>query len=146
MSTIAMKVSKEIVKNTTVKGLKQFQVPQAFCPFKQPITCNANSRFSNVDGSCNNVQFTWIGKSETPYKRYLSPAYLDGLDIPRTMGKNGLSLPNARQISRVLCRENFQVDNHFTHISAFFGQFVTHDISMGAVSTGNKTNLSFQFT
>lgn len=136
MATIALKVSQQVTKdNATTEGLKQFRVPQSFCPFKNPLNCNPDSRFSNVDGSCNNRQFTWIGKSETPYKRYLSPAYLDGLNIPRTMATNGLPLPNVRQISRILCRENFLVDNHFTHISAFFGQFITHDISMGAVST-----------
>lgn len=130
-------MSREIQsQNLTVKHLKQLRVPQAFCPFKQQINCDTNSKFSNIDGSCNNLGSPWMGKSETPYKRYLSPAYRDNLDIPRTMSKTGHLLPNVRQISRVLCHENFIVDNHFTHMTAFFGQFMTHDFSMGGVSTG----------
>lgn len=136
MSTVGLEMSRELTKNFTLKHLKQFQLPKEFCPFKKTISCDQNNRFSNIDGSCNNIKNPWFGKSETPYKRYLTPAYQDKLDIPRTMAKNGQSLPNVRRISRALCKENFLVDNHFTHMTAFFGQFLTHDISMGGVSTG----------
>ena len=80
----------------------------------------------------------WFGKAETPYKRYIMPAYRDGLDIPRSTGKNGAPLPNVRRISSALSKENMLFDNHFTHMTAYFGQFITHDISMAAVSTGNR--------
>lgn len=136
IATIGLQISRDMTaRNASLKQLKQLRVPGGFCPFKQNIQCNPNDRFSKIDGSCNNLQQPWLGKSETPYKRYLSPAYLDRLDIPRTMSKTGRALPNVRQISRVLCRENFLVDNHFTHMTAYFGQFITHDISMGGVST-----------
>ncbi len=140
MSQIALQISREMSSknNLTMKNLKQLSIPSSFCPFKQQINCNPNNRFSEIDGACNNLQSPWKGRSETPYKRYLNPAYLDRLGIPRTRAKNGQELPNVRSISRMLCNENTLVDNHFTHMTAFFGQFLTHDISMAGVSTDSN--------
>jgi hypothetical protein len=140
LSTIGIEMSRELLSsnsNLTVKQLKQIRVPADSCPFKRSISCDPNNKFQSIDGSCNNLASPWFGKAETPYKRYTAPAYLDGLDIPRTMAKNGSPLPNVRRISLLLCRENFQFDNHFTHMTAYFGQFLTHDISMASVSTGS---------
>ncbi len=140
ISQIGLQISREMSSknNLTVKNLKQFSIPSSFCPFKQQINCDPNSRFSQIDGSCNNLQSPWKGRSETPFKRYLSPVYLDRLGIPRTRAKNGQELPNVRSISSMLCRDNFLFDNHFTHMTAFFGQLLTHDISMASVSTDSN--------
>lgn len=109
-----------------------------FCPFKKNINCNPNERFATFDGSCNNLMQPWLGKTNTPYKRYHEPAYDDRLSVPRTRSVVGGELPNPRIISRVAMAENSQIETAISHITAPFGQFIAHDISSVAVSTGKR--------
>jgi hypothetical protein len=54
------------------------------CPFSATnIVCNSND-YQSFDGSCNNLDNQFFGKSNTPYKRLLSPEYGDGVNSPRT--------------------------------------------------------------
>lgn len=140
LTQIAHELREDIMGNVSLKHLsvKESFFPQSSCPFKQTAPCDSGSKFSRIDGSCNNLLKPWIGKSETPYKRYTNPAYDDRFGIPRTRARNGGLLPNVREISRQLCNENNIVDNHFTHMTAFFGQFITHDLSMGGVSAATN--------
>lgn len=65
------------------------------CPTEtNTLKCNFNNKYSLIDGSCNNLQNPWVGKSNTPYKRYASNAYNDGVQVPRKRSANGQSLPN----------------------------------------------------
>ncbi len=150
MSSIGLKISKEIMRNLTKRQaddsldsvLITRQAPAQLCPFLQNKVCQESFIFRSIDGSCNNLEFPLLGKSGTPYKRLTKPAYDDGLEKARTLGKNGKELPNPRTISNTLFRDNFLYDNDHTHIIAFFGQFVTHDLSMASVSTGEIAKLN----
>lgn len=146
MSSIAITVGKELVKNRNVRSienLKNTQIPSQFCPFIQQKECDPNDIFRSIDGSCNNLKLPLLGRSNTPYKRYLKPAYDDGLENARTKSKSGKDLPSPRVISNKLFKDNFLFDNNHTHIIAFFGQFLTHDFSMASASVGklNEKNL-----
>ncbi len=86
-------------------------------------------RYRSIDGSCNNLKVWWLGKARTPNKRYFENAYDNHLDEIRSMGSKGKALPNPRFISRLLFNENNQQDQKVTHLIAFFGQFLAHDIT-----------------
>lgn len=116
--------------------LANFQAPNGICPFKVNLACNATDKFQSFDGSCNNLASPWLGKAETPYKRYEQPTYDDHLSTSRSKSVNGDQLPNPRVISRLLFNENFQFDNVITHITPMFGQFLAHDITSASVSSG----------
>lgn len=142
MSTIALKISKEILgndKNTvSKKSLSETKTPIHLCPFLRETKCDPDFRFRSINGSCNNLEFPLLGQTGTPYKRYMEPSYDDGLDHARTLSKSGKELPSPRLISTNLFKDNFQFDNDYTHIVAFFGQFITHDFSMASVATDNN--------
>ena len=131
-STIGLRVARQFGDATN------FQVPNKFCPFEKEIACDRFTKFRSIDGTCNNLERPWLGKAEMPYKRYLPPAYQDGLGAPRSLGKSGRALPNPRLISRMLFNENNAFDLTFTHLSALFGQFIAHDVTSASVSTGKN--------
>lgn len=118
-----------------VDALAGVKASNEFCPFKKNINCNPNEKFPTFDGSCNNLIQPWLGKTNTPYKRYHEPAYDDRLSVPRLRSVLGGELPNPRIISRVVMSENSQTETAISHITAPFGQFIAHDISSVAVST-----------
>jgi hypothetical protein len=144
---IGLKVSKRLATDLIGDGgqfdfnpvnvLASFQAPGSFCPFKVNHACDATSRFPNIDGSCNNLASPWLGKTETPFKRYAPPSYDDNLSTPRKKSVSGKELPNPRLISRRLFTDNLQFDSVWSHMVAPFGQFVAHDITSASISAGN---------
>lgn len=42
------------------------------------IECDANAKYRNIDGSCNNLMIPWIGATKTPHLRILDACYSDG--------------------------------------------------------------------
>lgn len=79
-TTIGLKVSEKLTKDLIGERrfdfdpngvLANFQAPNELCPFKSNLACNASDRFPPADGSCNNLNSPWLGKSETPYKRFI---------------------------------------------------------------------------
>lgn len=139
--TVSSKLSESLEHDSfdfnPVDVLAGVKASNEFCPFKKNINCNQNERFATFDGSCNNLMQPWLGKTNTPYKRYNEPAYDDRLSEPRKRSVIGGELPNPRIISRVVMSENSQIETAISHITAPFGQFIAHDISSVAVSTGN---------
>jgi peroxidase len=134
-STLAIKVTQKLAENGAVLKQNNIQAPEPFCPFKTNIFCNQNTRFSSLDGSCNNLQSPWFGKAETPFKRYFTPSYDDAINAPRTRAKSGNQLPNPRVISRTLFNENFQFESSMTNMLGIYGQFLAHDITSASLSS-----------
>ncbi|CAF0776314.1 unnamed protein product [Brachionus calyciflorus] len=142
-STIGLSVSANLAKRlegknfdfNAVDALAGLTASNEFCPFKTNINCNPNDRFQTFDGSCNNLQQPWLGKTNTPYKRYHKPAYDDKLNSPRSSSVLGGELPNPRAISRLIMSDNSEFDKVMSHITPFFGQFLAHDITSVAIST-----------
>lgn len=99
-----------------------------------PAFCS-KSRYRTASAHCNNLMKPLWGASKTPYSRYLPPDYADGLDLPRA-SRNGQPLPSARLISSLV---HADIEEHPSDHSALFaswGQFLDHDMSRHATSTG----------
>jgi hypothetical protein len=72
-STMGIRVAQNIAQRLTSANagvdsndvLSNLQAPNQFCPFQVTRRCNPNEKFSSLDGSCNNLQQPWLGKSET---------------------------------------------------------------------------------
>lgn len=151
-ANVALKVSQNLrqkinkvnptLTSSPMEQLESIKAPAEFCPFQNVQGCDPNSRYRTVDGSCNNLQNPWWGKSEIPYTRILPPAYDDGILMPRAKSATGQPLPNPREISLNLCTEVPDVEQFYTHILPIFGQFLAHDITSVSVSTG-KTLIKF---
>ena len=78
--------------------IKNINLDPSFCPFKNlDFICDSTSRYQTNDGSCNNLKNPIYGISNSPYKRYLTPAYSDGFFAPR-LSSSGKALPNVRNI------------------------------------------------
>ncbi|VDI37040.1 Hypothetical predicted protein, partial [Mytilus galloprovincialis] len=110
---------------------------QARCRFTAG-PCNQASQYRTADGSCNNVANPLWGKSHTPFERFIPGFYEDGLDDPRATDFFGDPLPLARDISvnvHTVSDSTTQM-NDLSHFSMEFGQFVSHDIQMNALSKG----------
>ena len=97
MSSVALDVSRSLLStnnngNQQQEYLEQFQAPDVYCPYSVSHftnTCDFGSRFRTFDGTCNNREYPWWGKSESPFKRVLASAYNDGLNEPRKRSTKG---------------------------------------------------------
>lgn len=99
-------------------------------------SCDAYYWFRQADGSCNNLNVTWWGQSNTPSKRLLQPSYQDSRSTPRALGINGRPLKNPREIAlRVHYPQDLWKD--LTDYVTVFGQFVVHDVSKLAQTLGD---------
>jgi hypothetical protein len=141
VSTAAISATLDVTRKFNNGSLKQgffnrVKAPAELCPFKRIAKCDVNSRFRTAEGSCNNLVNTWWGKSETPYKRYIKPAFDDGIGSPRMLAKSGALLPNPRKISALIAVDNGLVDKFDTHILALFGQFLAHEMTSASISAG----------
>ncbi|CAH1238987.1 PXDN [Branchiostoma lanceolatum] len=92
-----------------------------------------NKEFRTANGCHNNLLHPLWGSPEQCLKRLLDPQYKDGLGEPRTTGRDGDPLPNARDVSLAM-NEDLRKSNHETsHMLMQFGQFMSHEITMTAV-------------
>ncbi|KPM04775.1 Heme peroxidase-like protein, partial [Sarcoptes scabiei] len=106
------------------------------CSMVEKIVCEPKARYRSIDGSCNNLrQKTW-GKSFTCHRRFLPPAYGDGVQQPR-LADDGGQLPNAREISSILLPDVDILDPKLTSMTMAFGQFVIHDIARTLPTAGD---------
>lgn len=120
---------------TLLEVAQTVKLPQNLCTCFAKPKCDFNSKFHQIDGSCNNMIKPWLGKSETPYKRLLPPEYQDTISSPRSVSVTNKQLPNPRLISRAIMNDNAQFENFWTHLGTLFGQFIAHDVtSLSATS------------
>lgn len=110
--------------------------PLSYCPKVTTQTCNVNKRYSEIDGSCNNLATPWAGRASTPYKRYFPNAYNDQWNAPRSRSVNTAPLQNPRAISRIISLDRNQNDFFFSHLFPLFGQFLAHDLTLANTVTG----------
>jgi hypothetical protein len=116
-----------------IYGLK---VNKNLCPIKTNINCNNKLKYQSFDGSCNNLEKPWLGKSKTPYKRYLAPEYSDKVNAPRNLSVSGRQLPNPRLLSRILNTENQRLERIWTNLYTHFGQILAHELTSLSVTSG----------
>lgn len=92
--------------------------------------CDPESPYRTIDGSCNNLGHPAWGMTGMPQKRFLSPAYDDGFNSPRSRAEDGSPLPNPRDISNSLHQStgNQTYESKLTVMLMTWGQFINHDI------------------
>lgn len=113
--------------------IENVKIPQKFCP-RIDIKCDPYYPYRTLDGSCNNLEYSWWGKAEIPYRRFLPPDYDDRVGAPRKHGKDGYPLMNERAISIKLV-PSFETESEWTIFFLFMGQFIGHDLTEFAVVT-----------
>lgn len=97
------------------------------CTVSSRLRCGGGgSKFRTQDGSCNNLDHGNWGRANIALQRLLSPAYEDGLSIPR--GANS-DLPSARALSEALIPDVNEPSGEYTLALMQWGQFVDHDLT-----------------
>lgn len=87
--------------------------------------------FRSIDGSGNNIANPNWGEAHTELLRLTSPAYEDGLSVPRG-GFSPSSMPSARAVSNAVSAQSGSVTNS-VHASDWlwqWGQFLDHDLDL----------------
>lgn len=89
------------------------------------ITCDEYSRYRTSTGKCNNLIYKWWGSSMSPYHRFLSPNFADGIEKPVTK-INGRKLFSPDTVSKIM--PNIAILSGYNTYYIYFGQFVAHDL------------------
>jgi len=56
--------------------ITDFTINSTYCSFQnQFIVCNSSYIYRSYDGTCNNLKYPILGAANTPYSRFLPPAY-----------------------------------------------------------------------
>jgi peroxidase len=124
-------------KAVTLKYSSSYKVlPYPYCPKAPYLACTCPA-YRTSDGSCNNLEFPWWGKAETPNKRLLPSAYDDFVTKPRTRSVvPDKMLPNARSVAMKVFKPHSSVSEWSTFMT-YFGQYIDHDATLTAQSTYN---------
>ena len=104
------------------------------------ITCDPNSIFRTIDGTCNNLRNPSFGAINTQFNRIIPADYGDGISTLRR-ASCGRELPNARDVSRMVHGSNADRANpnstQLSHLAMNFGQFMDHDTTLAAFENLN---------
>lgn len=98
------------------------------------IRPNVN-KYRTATSICNNLQNPRLGASNTPFTRWLSPEYDDGISQPKGWNNrtlNNFLLPLVRQVSNNILAttdEGVVNDTQYTHMVTLFGQWNDHDLT-----------------
>lgn len=97
-----------------------------------------NYNWRSYDGAGNNLTHPEYGKGDTALLRQASTAYADGSS---TLAERGVSNPNPRIISNLLCKTNQNIPNPFnlTDMMWIWGQFVDHEIDLTETQSNGET-------
>ncbi|XP_071168682.1 salivary peroxidase/catechol oxidase-like [Mytilus edulis] len=136
---------KKILSETDRKQIDQFisKLPDASlldlpCPFTTTV-CNETAKYRTIDGSCNNLEHPYWGKSFTPFDRFLKAEYQDASQSPRILSKlTGNALEGPREISNFVHTTSTlaDIDPAISSYMMTFGQFLDHDITKTALAKG----------
>ncbi|XP_063589602.1 chorion peroxidase-like [Penaeus indicus] len=104
----------------------------AGCDLVEPPTpsCPPGFPYRSIDGSCNNLANPKWGAAMIPFRRFLDPAYDDGIDSMRgTNRSKEQRLPSSRTVSAMLQKIEQQPKNSLITLMVMqWGQFTDHDI------------------
>lgn len=125
---------------------------EAFCPPRdQPFCSPLTRRYRTHDGNCNNIRKGRWGSAQSPFNRFQSPVYSDGIEELRKSTSGG-QLPSARFVS-LLVHGSRESDSPVTLMLAQWGQFIDHDLTSTAqpryinfIHTLNQTIFHFNST
>ncbi|KAI1303198.1 Peroxidasin -like protein [Halotydeus destructor] len=107
------------------------------CPRKGLAFPCHPGRYRSFSGHCNNVQNPDWGSSTMAFIRYAPPHYADGVSLPRR-SLDGDLLPSARLVSQTVHKGSDVEHPHVTTLTAFFAEFVLHDIAHAAQAAGHR--------
>lgn len=102
-------------------------------------SCDRNSRYRTIDGTCNNLEHPSWGMAGSCFERLLDPAYADGTSTLRT-ARSGRPLPSARRISLEIHAHLNNPTDYVTHMFMQWGQFLDHDISLSPLNSQGDNN------
>ncbi|XP_069975779.1 salivary peroxidase/catechol oxidase isoform X2 [Penaeus vannamei] len=104
----------------------------AECDLVEPPTpsCSPTFPYRSIDGSCNNLANPKWGAAMIPFRRFLDPAYEDGVDAMRgTNRPPGAALPSPRTVSTMLHNAEQRPQRGLVTLMVMqWGQFTDHDI------------------
>ncbi|ROT70001.1 hypothetical protein C7M84_011747 [Penaeus vannamei] len=104
----------------------------AGCDLVEPPTpsCSPAFPYRSVDGSCNNLANPKWGAAMIPFRRFLDPAYEDGVDAMRGSDRLfGAELPSPRAVSAMLQKSEQRPQRGLITLMVMqWGQFTDHDI------------------
>lgn len=117
-------------KSNPLETLAQLKAPEKFCPFKKQTTCNQDFPYRSFDGSCNNLLNPWLGKTGTPFLRWMPADYSDQfkLNDPRH-SIDGSELPNPYLLACALSNDHHDIEPFVSHMLMQWGQLVNHDVT-----------------
>ncbi|XP_037781147.1 chorion peroxidase-like [Penaeus monodon] len=102
------------------------------CDLVEPPTpvCSPGFPYRSIDGSCNNLANPKWGAAMIPFRRFLDPAYEDGVDSMRgTNRPPGSALPSPRTVSTNLHNAEQRPQRGLVTLMLMqWGQFTDHDI------------------
>ncbi len=75
-------------------------------------------------------------KRETPYKRYMMPAYDDNFNSYRRKSVSGGDLPNPRFVSSTISDNVPKFEQNASILLPLFGQFLAHDMTGQSAISG----------
>uniref|UniRef100_A0A1I7VHT5 Chorion peroxidase n=1 Tax=Loa loa TaxID=7209 RepID=A0A1I7VHT5_LOALO len=108
-------------------------VISSICPVNLITECPI-SEYRTYSGHCNNVNNPLWGASSEPMQRFLKPTYANKISKPR-ISINGLTLPNARQISHNIISEPTDRHTLCSMMIAQWAMFIHEDISHTGITT-----------
>ncbi len=104
-------------------GLSEYSLSQDLVNCGVKPKC-PNSKYRNIDGSCNNLGDPVLAQSNTAFTRLAAPGYADGVNKPR-ISVTGAELPNARLVSSLAATDKNITDKNLTIFVMQWGQ-VSH--------------------
>ena len=94
------------------------------------VQCDPTAVYRRIDACCNNLNNITLGTPNRPFKRFVPPAYSDGVGLPRG-GLIESTLPSARNVSTTIHHGVKENKHPFASLMVMqFGQFLDHDLTL----------------
>lgn len=107
------------------------------CPRDGNLFSCYPGKYRSYTGHCNNVERPEWGSATMGFNRFLPPQYADGVSVPRR-SSSGDDLPPSREVSLAIHQGSEVEHPHVTTLTAFFAEFVLHDIAHSAQTAGHR--------